>query len=107
MLPIGGCVSSAGSTACWGPWPSSPEPQTPEKSFLPASHLDENGIGQTQQHRALLWSRLSVLSFATAPTLWLVGHRPPACFDLYCLRHRRSGCSAGWSPCLDPFAQTR
>ncbi|MGZ3609126.1 MAG: hypothetical protein ACXVBU_03590, partial [Ktedonobacteraceae bacterium] len=38
----------AGSCGC-----RSLEPQTPEKSLLPASDLDESGIEQTQQHRTL------------------------------------------------------
>ena len=67
------------------PWNRHPA----EESLLPASHLDQRGIGQTQQHRALLWTRFPLLSPPTSASPWLVSHRPAGRFDLHRHHHCR------------------
>ncbi len=74
------------------------EPQTAEELFLSASHLDQRGVRQTQLHRTLLWPCLPLLSFATSPVVWLVGHCSAGCLDVYGHHHCRPGCSAGRPP---------
>src|SRR5437879_13844051 len=48
------------------------EPQKPEEAFLLAANLDQGRTWQTQQHRTLLWARVSLLSSATPPSVRLV-----------------------------------
>jgi len=72
-------------------------PQTAEKSLLSSSYLDERRVGQTQEHRTLLWARLPLLSFATSAPLWLVNHGSAGRFDLHRHHHCRSRRSAGRS----------
>src|SRR5713226_9161381 len=74
------------------------ESQTPEKPFLFASHLDQRGVGQTQWHRTLLRSRVSLLPSATASPLRLVHHCSASCSDLHGHHHRCFSCTTGRSP---------
>jgi hypothetical protein len=67
------------------PWNRHP----PEESLLPTSYLDQRGIGQTQQHRALLWTRFPLLSPPTSASPWLVSYRPAGRFDLHRHHHCR------------------
>ena len=48
------------------------ESQKPEEPFLLASNLDQGRTWQTEQHRALLWTRFSLLSSPTPTPVWLV-----------------------------------
>ena len=73
------------------------ESQKPEEAFLLASHLDERRTWQAQQHRALLWSRVSLLSSPTPTSVWLVGDGLTSCLDLRRFHHRWFSSSAGWS----------
>src|ERR1700693_5897100 len=65
------------------------ESQTPEKSLVFASHVDQRGVGQTQWHRTLLWPRFSLLPSATSSPLRLVHHCSASCSDLLRYHHRR------------------
>src|SRR6266704_2731636 len=59
------------------------ESRTSEKSLLLASHLDERRTGQTQQYRALLWARLSLLSSSTSAFVRLVLYCLPSRLDIH------------------------
>src|SRR5579859_3208926 len=106
MLPLGLAPDCLNSWCSRSRRSDPVEPETSEKSFLFASHLDERRTGQTKWHRTFLWPRLSLLSFATFSSLWLVHHRPAGCSDLHRYHHRRFGCLSSWTPRSHPLSQT-
>jgi len=73
------------------------EPQTPEKSLLFASYLDQRGVEQTQWYRTLLWSCLPFLSSAATSPRRLVYHRSASGSDLHSHDRRCFSCTTGRS----------
>src|SRR5947209_384284 len=71
------------------------EPQTPEKSLLLASHLDQRGIRQTQCHRALLSPSLSLFSSPAPSSRWLVHSGSTGRSDLHSYYHCCFSCTTG------------
>src|SRR5438105_12974876 len=71
----------------WGRCGYPLESQKPEAAFLLASHLDQRRTGQTQWHRTLLWTRVSLFSPPTPTLVWLVGDRLAGGLDLRRFHH--------------------
>src|SRR5258708_319809 len=82
------------------------ESQTPEKSLLFASHVDQRGVGQTEWDRTVLWSRFSLLPSTTSSPLRLVHYCSASCFDLHRYHHRRAGSSTSGASRSHSLAQT-
>ncbi len=80
--------------------------QTPEKSLLSASHVDQRGVGQTQWDRTVLRSHFSFLPSATSSPLRLVYYCSASCSDLHRYHHRRAGSSTSGASRSHSLAQT-
>jgi hypothetical protein len=63
---------------------------------LPPTWTKEE-LGKREPHRALLWTRVSLLSSPTPPSVWLVGDCLTSGLDLRRFHHRWFSGSAGWS----------
>src|SRR6266702_5825875 len=101
--PLGCCLLGSvphclDSCRTWSHSRHSMESQESEESLLFTSYLDQRRTRETWWHRALLWTRFSLLSSPTSSTVWLVRDCLTGCLDLCCLRHCWPCCSTSWSP---------